>query len=133
MSGPEISIIVPAYRVEAYLPACIDSVLAQTFDNWELLLIDDGSPDACGAICDGYAQRDSRIKAIHQANAGVSAARNTGLEACKGSLLTFLDGDDMIAPLYLQRLFEVMQQTGCDIAGCGEIMFQDPAEIWVRA
>ena len=133
MSGPEISIIVPAYRVESYLPACIDSVLAQTFDNWELLLIDDGSPDACGAICDGYAQRDSRIKAIHQTNAGVSAARNTGLEAHTGSLLTFLDGDDMIAPLYLQRLLEVMQQTGCDIAGCGEITFSDTPDISVTA
>ncbi|MDE5876619.1 MAG: glycosyltransferase [Muribaculaceae bacterium] len=133
MSGPKISIIVPAYRVEPYLSACIDSVLAQTFDNWELLLIDDGSPDDCGAICDSYARRDSRIKAIHQINAGVSAARNTGLEAHTGTLLTFLDGDDMIAPLYLQRLLEVMLQTGCDISGCGEITFSDIPDMPVSA
>ncbi len=125
MNQPKISIIVPAYRVEKYLPACIDSVLAQTFANWELLLIDDGSPDNCGAICDSYANRDERIKVIHQQNAGVSAARNAGLEAHTGSLLTFLDGDDMITPIYLQRLFEVMKQTGCDISGCGEATFSD--------
>lgn len=129
MTRPKISIIVPAYRVEAYLPACIDSVLAQTFDNWELLLIDDGSPDRCGEICDTYARRDRRIKAIHQSNAGVSAARNTGLEAHTGTMLTFLDGDDMIAPLYLQRLLEVMNQTGCDISGCGEITFSDTPDL----
>ncbi|MDE7190344.1 MAG: glycosyltransferase [Muribaculaceae bacterium] len=123
MNRPEISIIVPVYRVESYLPACIESVLAQTFRNWELILVDDGSPDNCGAICDSYAARDSRIKVLHQSNAGVSAARNTGLEARRGSMLTFLDGDDMIAPLYLQRLLEVMKRTGCDISGCGEIMF----------
>lgn len=129
MTRPEISIIVPAYRVEEYLPACIDSVLAQTFCNWELLLIDDGSPDNCGTICDSYARRDSRIKAIHQSNAGVSAARNTGLEAHTGTLLTFLDGDDMIAPLYLQRLLEVMKQTGCDISGCGEMTFSHTPDL----
>lgn len=77
---PELSIIVPVYKVEKYLPRCIDSILAQTFGDFELILIDDGSPDGCGRICDEYAQKDKRIVAIHQKNMGVSAARNAGLD-----------------------------------------------------
>lgn len=94
MSNPLISIIVPVYKVEQWLPACIESVLRQTYQNWELILIDDGSPDGCGAICDAYAAKDVRIRVIHKANAGVSAARNDGLDAMKGDYVTFLDSDD---------------------------------------
>lgn len=91
-----ISIIVPVYKVEKYLPACIESVLAQTYQDWELLLIDDGSPDSCPAICDEYAKKDTRIRAIHKENGGVGSARNKGLDEAKGEYVMFLDSDDML-------------------------------------
>lgn len=94
MTNPLISIIVPVYKVEQWLSACIESVLRQSYQNWELILIDDGSPDGCGAICDAYGAKDARIRVIHKANAGVSAARNDGLDAMKGDYVTFLDSDD---------------------------------------
>ena len=93
---PKISVIVPVYKVEAYLQECVDSILAQTFEDFELILVDDGSPDNCGAICDAYAGKDSRVKVIHQENQGLSGARNTGIEASKGEFLTFVDSDDMV-------------------------------------
>lgn len=91
METPALSIIVPAYRVEQYLAECIDSILAQTFTGWELILVDDGSPDGSGAICDRYAARDSRIKVIHKPNGGVSAARNDALDIALGRYITFVD------------------------------------------
>lgn len=100
-----ISIIVPVYKVEKYLPECIESVLAQTYQDWELLLVDDGSPDSCPAICDEYAQKDSRIRAIHKENGGVSSARNRGLDEAKGEWVMFLDSDDTIAPTALGVLY----------------------------
>ena len=84
MSSPKISIIVPIYRVEPYLPKCLDSIVGQTYRHLEIILIDDGSPDGCGAICDDYAARDGRIRVIHQPNQGVSAARNAGLDRHRG-------------------------------------------------
>ena len=93
---PLISVIVPVYKVEQYLHRCVDSILAQTYTNLEIILIDDGSPDRSGEICDEYAAKDSRIRVIHQENAGVSAARNAGLDACTGDYLTFLDSDDYL-------------------------------------
>ena len=99
---PLISVIVPVYKVETYLPTCVDSILSQTFSDFELILVDDGSPDACGAMCDGYAREDSRIRVIHQKNGGLSAARNTGLDIAKGEYVTFVDSDDVIAPDCLQ-------------------------------
>lgn len=101
---PEISVIVPVYKAEKHLAQCIDSVLAQTFSDFELLLIDDGSPDRCGEICEEYAQKDSRIRAFHQENAGVSAARNKGLLHSSGKYVTFVDSDDYIKPSYLEHL-----------------------------
>ena len=94
---PLLSIIVPVYRVEAWLPACIESILKQTFSNYELLLVDDGSPDRSGAICDEYALRDERIRVIHKANAGVSAARNDALDMARGEFITFIDSDDALS------------------------------------
>lgn len=85
MAEPTISIIVPVYKTEAYLEKCVDSILAQTFRDFELLLIDDGSPDNCPALCEEAAARDPRIRVIHQKNAGLSAARNTGVEAARGN------------------------------------------------
>lgn len=96
MNTPLLSIIVPVYKVELWLPACIDSILRQTYQTWELILIDDGSPDRCGAICDTYAAKDKRIKVIHKNNAGVSAARNDGLDLAQGDYITFVDSDDEI-------------------------------------
>ncbi len=98
---PEISIIVPVYDVESFLPRCIESILAQRFVDFELILIDDGSPDGCGEICDNFEAQDSRIKVIHQENAGVSRARNAGLQVAKGQWITFIDSDDWVSPDYL--------------------------------
>lgn len=94
MNSPKISIIVPVYKVEKYLPECIDSILAQTYTDFELLLIDDGSPDNSGQICDEYASRDPRIRVFHKENGGVSSARNLGIEHAKGEWITFVDSDD---------------------------------------
>lgn len=96
MKRSKISVIVPVYNVEKYLPKCIDSILQQTFTDFELLLIDDGSPDNSGIICDEYASKDNRIQVIHKKNAGVSAARNTGLEYAQGKWITFVDSDDWL-------------------------------------
>lgn len=116
---PKLSIIVPVYRVEAFLPACLDSILRQTFRDWELILIDDGSPDRCGAICDEYAENDPRIRVIHQDNHGVSAARNAGLLAASGDYLGFVDADDLVAPEMYETLLREAENRGCDIAVCG--------------
>ena len=99
---PEISIIVPVYKVEEYLSQCIDSILVQTFTNFELLLVDDGSPDRCGEMCEEYAQKDERIRVFHQENAGVSTARNKGLAEAYGKYIVFVDSDDYILPAYLE-------------------------------
>ena len=99
--SPKISVIVPVYNVEKYLPRCIDSILSQTFKDFELLLIDDGSPDNCGNICDEYAIKDSRVKVIHKQNGGVSSARNVGIENAKGEWITYIDADDYIEQGFL--------------------------------
>ncbi len=103
---PEISIIVPIYKAEEYLSRCIDSILTQTFTNFELLLIDDGSPDRCGEICEEYILKDKRIRVFHQENAGVSAARNKGIEKSEGRYIVFVDSDDRVLPDYLLHLYE---------------------------
>ena len=94
--SPKISVIVPVYNVEKYLPRCIDSILSQTFTNFELLLIDDGSTDNSGKICDEYADKDNRVRVFHKANGGVSSARNLGLDNVKGEWVSFIDADDFI-------------------------------------
>lgn len=114
----EISVIVPVYKVEKYLCRCIDSILAQTFRDFELILIDDGSPDNCGAICDEYALKDSRVSVIHQENFGVSVARNSGLQVAKGKYIAFIDSDDYIARDYLDVLITSIISADADIAVC---------------
>jgi glycosyltransferase involved in cell wall biosynthesis len=111
-----ISVIVPVYKVGAYLNKCVDSVLGQSYGNFELILIDDGSPDRCGEICDEYAARDSRVRVIHKENGGLSAARNSGIEIARGDYLTFLDSDDWIHGLYLERLRDLLFTASADIA-----------------
>ena len=105
-----ISVIVPVYNVEAFLPRCVDSILAQTYENLEIILVDDGSPDGCGTICDGYAAKDNRVKVIHKENGGLSSARNTGLESAAGEYITFVDSDDWIEPDAYAHLLEVMDR-----------------------
>lgn len=116
---PIISVIVPVYKVEPYLSRCIDSILSQTFTDFELILVDDGSPDNCGKICDEYAQKDTRIHVIHQKNAGLSAARNTGVAISKCEWIHFVDSDDLIHPQMLEFLYgavdENTQISMCDI------------------
>ncbi len=104
MNSPLISVIVPVYNTEKYLDQCIQSVLAQTYTNWELLLIDDGSTDSSGAICDRYAEQDSRIRVFHKPNGGVSSARNLGLDNARGEWISFVDADDWIDGECYQKL-----------------------------
>lgn len=111
-----ISVIIPVYKVEPYLRKCVDSVLAQTYTNLEVILVDDGSSDNCPAICDEYAVKDSRIKVIHQKNAGVSAARNAGLDAATGTYIGFVDSDDWIEPDMYETMVRTLQKTNSDIA-----------------
>lgn len=105
MKTPIISVIVPVYKVEKYLCECVNSILVQTFSNFELLLIDDGSPDNSGAICDRYALKDSRVRVFHKPNGGVSSARNLGLDKAKGEWVTFIDSDDFVSPTFLKGLY----------------------------
>ena len=100
-----ISVIVPVYNTEKYLHRCVDSILAQTFTDFELLLIDDGSTDSSGAICDESAQKDSRVRVFHKENGGVSSARNLGLDKAKGKWVTFVDSDDWIKESFLNKLY----------------------------
>ena len=100
---PTISVIVPVYKVEEYLPACIRSILRQTYRDFELILVDDGSPDRCGEICDEFAMKDKRIRVIHQENGGVSRARNVGIDLARGEWIAFVDSDDLITPKYLEK------------------------------
>lgn len=114
----EISIIVPVYKVESYLRRSVDSILAQTFRDFELILVDDGSPDSSGAICDQYAAQDPRVHVIHRTNGGAAAARNTGLDAANGNWIAFIDSDDWVHPDYLRFLRESALQAGADVAAC---------------
>lgn len=120
-----ISVIVPVYNVEKYLNECVDSILAQTYTDFELILVDDGSPDNCGAICDEYAASDSRIRVIHQKNGGLSAARNTGLDIAKGEYVTFVDSDDLVCKTYLECLLQALLAEQADISACDMVTFAD--------
>lgn len=120
---PNISVIVPVYKVEPFLRRCVDSILCQSYPDFDLILVDDGSPDSCGAICDEYAAKDSRIHVIHQKNGGLSAARNTGIDwsfaNSSSRWLAFVDSDDWIHPEYLKTLFTTAEETLCKISVCG--------------
>lgn len=113
---PLISIIVPIYKVEPYLRKCIDSILNQTHKNLEVILVDDGSPDNCGTICDEYAAQDNRVRVIHKANGGLSSARNAGLDVMTGAYVGFVDSDDWIEPNMYQKLLELMEQYDAQMA-----------------
>ena len=109
------SVIVPVYKVEEYLPACIESVLNQTFTDFELILVDDGSPDACGQICEEYAEKDKRIKVIHKQNGGLASARRAGIKVATGDYVFNLDSDDLIEEDTLECAYEIISDTECEI------------------
>lgn len=115
---PKISIIIPVYKVEKYLPRCLDSVMAQTFKDFEVICVNDGSPDNCGAILQQYADKHHNFKVINQENRGLSAARNAAMPEAKGDYIAFIDSDDFIHPQFLEHLYNVQRQTQCDIVGC---------------
>ncbi len=115
-NGLTVSIIVPVYGTEAYLPQCIESILSQTYSNIQLILVDDKSPDRCPEICDEYAKKDDRIIVIHQENKGVSGARNTGMSRATGKYMMFVDSDDELYPTAIATLLRDIQENGADIA-----------------
>lgn len=113
-----ISIIVPIYNVEKYITRCLDSIINQTYKNIEIILVDDGSPDNCGEICDDYAKIDNRIKVIHKKNKGVSSARNSGINIAKGKYIMFVDGDDWIEKNMVEDMYEKIIINNCEIVRC---------------
>jgi len=114
-TNPKISVIIPVYNVQQYLVKCIESILSQTYSNFELLIIDDGSTDKSGLICDNYVQKDSRIKVFHKKNGGVSSSRNLGLDMAKGKWLMFVDSDDSINIKCLEKCLYVVRQNKLDV------------------
>ena len=116
-----ISVVVPVYNVEKYLRRCVDSIISQTYNNLEIILIDDGSPDLCGEICDTYALADSRIKVIHKQNGGLSDARNCGIEISSGKYIAFVDSDDFIAAEYIEYLYGLLKKNKADISCCSMV------------
>ena len=124
-----ISAIVPVYKVEPYLDRCVQSVVNQTYPNLEIILVDDGSPDQCPAMCDAWAERDPRIRVIHKKNGGLSDARNAGMAAASGEYISFVDSDDWIAPEMLERLVKALERDDSDIAACAvEMVWEDGRE-----
>lgn len=111
-----VSVIVPVYNVEPYIDKCVTSILKQTYDDWELVLVDDGSQDRSGKICDQYAKKNSRIRVIHQRNQGVSVARNTGIEFSRGKYILFLDADDYLSKRYLEHMVSCIEAFSADVA-----------------
>lgn len=116
MDHPLISIIVPVYKVESYLDKCVESLLCQTYDNYEILLIDDGSPDACPQICDKYAAENANIIAYHKSNNGLSEARNFGVRKANGDYIAFVDSDDYVEPSYISDMWRLLDENKADIA-----------------
>lgn len=113
-----ISIIIPVYKVEKYLNKCVQSVVSQTYRKLEIILVDDGSPDRCGEMCDAWAEKDKRIRVIHKENGGLSSARNAGIDASTGEYLMFIDSDDYIAPEMAEKLLLAKNKYGADIVSC---------------
>lgn len=124
-----VSVIIPAYNIEEYLPRCLDSILAQTYKNLKVLVVNDGSGDDTGAVADAYAAKDSRVKVIHKENGGVTSARLRGVSEAKGEYIVFVDGDDYVEPEMLGKLLENAEIYGADISHCGyRMVFPDRVE-----
>lgn len=122
---PIVSIIIPVYKVEKYLPHCVESILRQTYGDWELLLIDDGSPDRSGQICDEYAAKDAKIRVFHKKNGGVSSARNVGLDNAKGEWVMFVDADDWIEPQCIETCMKAVEKEHLDLVQFNYRMVND--------
>lgn len=118
MDTPLISVIVPIFRVEQYLNQCVQSIVDQTYEELEIILVDDGSPDGCPGICDAWAEKDSRIRVIHKENGGLSDARNAGMAIATGDYIAFVDSDDTIKPDFLRELYQALTDSHADIAEC---------------
>lgn len=128
-----LSVIVPVYKSEKYLKRCVDSILCQTYSDLEVILVDDGSPDACPQICDSYQEKDARVVVLHQKNAGVSAARNAGLDHASGAYITFVDSDDYIEPNMYSSMMQTAQKYSCDVVLCDCIKeFPDHKELYTH-
>jgi len=112
---PLISVIIPVFGVEKYLDKCIESVLKQTYENLEIILVDDGSPDRCGIMCDEYEKKDIRIKVIHKENGGLSSARNRGIDECNGEYISFIDSDDFVSPVFIETLYHAANKYDADV------------------
>lgn len=125
---PLLSIIVPVYKVEACLDRCVASILAQTFSDFELILVDDGSPDRCPQMCDAWAKKDARIRVIHKPNGGLSAARNCGFDAARGDFIGFVDSDDWIAPDMYEHLYEILIRSGADFSSVEMMIASDETQ-----
>ena len=125
-----ISVIIPVYKVEPYLSRCVDSVLGQTYQNLEIFLVDDGSPDNCGRICDDYAAKDCRIKVIHKQNGGLSDARNAALDVCTGEYISFVDSDDYVSDDFIASMYEAILKHHTKLAICGINKFDESGSIY---
>lgn len=115
-NNPLISVVVPVYKVEKYLDRCLNSIVDQTYQNLEIIIVDDGSPDKCSEICDKWEKKDERIKVIHKENGGLSSARNAGIDVSNGEFITFIDSDDWISEDYVSYLYGLIKKTGADLA-----------------
>ena len=129
MENPLISVIVPIYNVESYLNRCVESIVNQTYQNLEIILVDDGSPDNCSQMCDCWAGKDNRIKVIHKQNGGLSDARNAGMKIAKGDVISFIDSDDWIDLKFFEAMFNVMQDDESDIVSCGVKWVDEDGEL----
>ena len=129
MENPLISIIVPVYKVEAFLDECIESVVTQTVKNIEIILVDDGSPDRCPQMCDAWAEKDTRVRVIHKKNGGISSARNAGIEVAKGQYIGFVDSDDYIAKNMYEELLRGIQSSEKGIACCSAVIVSEDGSV----
>ena len=124
-----ISVVVPVYKVADLLPKCVESILVQSYHNLEIILVDDGSPDNCGDICEQYAKKDHRIKVVHKKNGGLSSARNAGIDVHTGKYILFVDSDDYIDSKMIEILYQNLQATGADISICDYVPFSDKKQV----
>lgn len=124
----KISVIIPVYDVQDYLADCLESVINQTYTNLEIILVDDGSTDKSGVICDEYSKKDGRIKVVHKSNGGLSSARNSGLNVFSGEYFSFVDSDDVIDEKYIQTLYENAKRENCSLSVCSYLRFNDVIE-----
>lgn len=127
---PKISVVLPIYNVEKYLETCVKAMTGQTYQNLEIILVDDGSPDGCPALCDELAKADERIRVLHKENGGLSDARNAGTQIATGEYITFVDSDDVVTDIYVEYLYSLIEKYGCDMSLCTHtVVFEDGKKI----